>query len=135
MANYTIELKDVIEHGYNIFDFAYPFYNDDKKPAFEQSFIRHFYFREIGCDTVDRFKLYLKDKMLTVFPYYNELFKTALIEYDKLNNYNLTDKTVRTLENTGKNAGFSSSVGQLFDEQNSEGKQNRTTDTDRKSVV
>lgn len=128
MARYTIELKDIVE-THNIFDFAYPFYDERKRADFERSFIRHFYFREIGCETIDRFKHYLNDKMNVVFPYYNELFKSASIEYDVLDNYKLTETYERKVENTGKSSGISSTVGQVFDKAESETKQNKTVDT------
>lgn len=129
MAKYTIELKDVVALGHNVFDFNYPFYDESKRADFERKFIQHFYFREIGSPTIDRFKHYLKDKMLTVFPYYNELFNAAAIDYSILNNYNLTEEFTTTRETQGKSSGFSSSVGQLFDSQESESNQNRTINT------
>ena len=129
MAEYTIELRSIIESGINIFDFPYEFYNEEKRREFEQKFIRHFYFREIGCETVDRFKWYLEDKMQTVFPYYNELFKSASIEYDILDNYKLTETYTRNIENSNKQSGISSTVGQIFGEQTSETTQNKTVDT------
>lgn len=128
MARYTIELKDVVRN-HNIFDFKYPFYDERKRPEFEEQFIRHFYFREIGAETIDRFKVYLEDKMLTVFPYYNKLFEAASIEYDLLNNYNLTEEFTTTREHEGKTAGVSSTVGQLHGEQITESHGNRVTDT------
>ena len=129
MANYTIELKDVVACGHNIFDFKYPFYDERKRPEFEEKFIKHFYFREICCPTVDRFKMYLQDKMLTVFPYYNELFNAASIEYSILNNYNLTEEFTRSVEGEGKSAGISSNVAQLFGTQETETNSNGTVDT------
>lgn len=130
MAEYTIELKDVIACGHNIFDFPYPFYDEKLRPKFEEQFIRHFYFREICCPTVDRFKVYLRDKMETVFPYYNELFKSAQIEYSILNNYNLTEEFTSTRDNEGKTLGESYTVGQLYGEQNTQTEGNRVTDTE-----
>lgn len=119
MAEYTIELRDVIK-AHNIFDFPYPFYDEKKRPDFERNFIRHFYFREIGQETVDRFKFYLEDKMNTIFPYYNELFRTAQIEYNILDNYNITEKTTMKRENVGSASGESYAVGKTIDEQNVE---------------
>ncbi len=129
MANYTIELKDVVSH-HRIFDFDYPFYDPHKRAEFEKSFIRHFYFREICCPSVDRFKVYLEDKMNTVFPYYNELFVTAMKEYSILDNYNVTETFKLKRENLGKVAGFSSTVGEVTDEQKSESKDTRETETE-----
>lgn len=129
MANYTVELRDIVEHGINIFDFPYDFYSEEKKRDFENKFIKHFYFREIGCETVERFKWYLEDKMNTVFPYYNELLKSATIKYDVLDNYKLTETYTRNVENVSKQHGISSTVGQALTEQESETKQNKLIDT------
>lgn len=129
MANYTIELKDVISAGHNIFDFPYPFYDENKRPEFEQHFIKHFYFREIGAETIDRFKVYLEDKMNVVFPYYNKLFEAAQVQYDLLNNYNLTEEFKTERDTEGKSAGVSSTVGQLHGVQESETQENKVVDT------
>lgn len=117
MARYTVELRDIINSGINIFDFKYDFYDEMQRRDFEQKFIKHFYFREIGSETIDRFKWYLEDKMLTVFPYYNELFKSALIEYDVLDNYKLTETYERTYETTGDSRTTNNAVGRFTEEQ------------------
>lgn len=128
LAKYTMELRDIIKNGVNIFDFNYSFYDESKRNEFEEKFIRHFYFREIGAETIDRFKFYLEDKMLTVFPYYNELFKTSLIEYDKVYNYDMTETFKRNTENDSKQSGITSSVNQMFGTSESDSSQNRSTD-------
>lgn len=129
MANYSIELRHVIDAGYKIFDFKYPFYDETKRKEFEEKFIKHFYFREIGCDTIDRFKWHLEDKMNTVFPYYNELFKSASIEYDVLDNYKLTETYTRNVERNDKQAGVSSTVGRVQDSATTETDENKTVDS------
>lgn len=117
MAKYTIELRDIVENGRNIFPFPYEFYDEKQRLKFERDFIRHFYFREIGCETVDRFILNLEDKMNTVFPVYNAMLKAGQIEYKVLDNYYLSETTKRTVESKGKSSGVSSTVGQTFDDQ------------------
>lgn len=116
MANFTIELREIVESGRNIFPFQYDFYDEKKRLEFERAFIRHFYFREIGVPTVDRFIFNLQDKMATVFPYYNKLFATAQMEYNILDNYYITEKTEKTQENRGRFKGKASSVGRDFGE-------------------
>ena len=128
MAEYTMELRHVVEHN-NIFDFAYPFYDESKRAKFEDSFIRHFYFREICVPSVERFKVYLRDKMETVFPYYNEMFNASLIKYDVLDNYKLTEEFTRKVESKDKAKNEGYSVGQLFDNAESESNQDRKTET------
>lgn len=129
MANHTIELRHIVESGIPIFSFNYPFYDEKKKQEFEERFIKHFYFREIGCETIERFKWYLEDKMTTVFPYYNELFKSASIEYDVLDNYKLTETYTRNVESDYKNSGISSSVGRMTDKQDSETNETKNVDS------
>ncbi len=128
MAEYTIELRDVVEN-HNIFDFNYPFYDPRKRPDFEERFIKHFFFREICCPSIDRFKFYLEEKMLNVFPYYNKLFEAAQIEYSVLDNYKLTEEYESTKDNRGKTAGVSSTVGQRKTQQDGETDQDRVVDT------
>lgn len=109
MTKYTMELREVLAHNY-IFDFSYPIYDEKKRRDFEQAFEHHFYFREIGFDTVDMFKHYLRDKFALVFPYYNELMRTATIEYDIENPYKLTETYTRKADTLDKGASFMSGV-------------------------
>ena len=72
MANYTIELYRLIEDKhFNIFDFEYDFYTDDIeiRKNFEKKFEDYFYFREIGQETVSRFKHQLRTKLNIIAPY------------------------------------------------------------------
>jgi hypothetical protein len=96
MARYTVELNDIVKSGLKVFNFPYVFYDETKKPDFEEKFINHFLFREIGQETVGRFQHYLKCKCDETLPYYNLLLKTALYEYDVKNNYNLTETFTKT---------------------------------------
>lgn len=120
MANFSVELRTIVEAGVNIFGFPYDFYDESKRAEFEKAFIRHFYFREIGCETTERFRWYLEDKMRTVFPYYNELFKAAQIEYNILDNYNVTEEYEIRRKGLDKENNVSSSVGRASDNQSSE---------------
>lgn len=135
MAKYTVELRKIVESGVKIFDFPYPFYDEKKRPDFERKFIQHFYFREIGCETVDRFKFYLRDKMDTVFPLYNKMLEATTIDYAILDNYKLTEEITISRENQGKTSGISSTVGQVMGTQETDSKQNRVTDTTGKTTT
>lgn len=125
MAQYTMELRTIIENGYNIFDFPYQFYDEEQRLKFQEHFIKHFYFREIGCDTIDRFKWYLEDKFNLLMPYYNELFVTALIEYDKKFNYDVTETHETTRDTKGKSKQEKYAVGQFSGENESETEGNK----------
>lgn len=64
MSKYTAELRTIIDNDFNIFDFDYTRTDASKaiisNEALQQGFIDHFYFREIGFETLERFKHYLK---------------------------------------------------------------------------
>lgn len=113
MAKYTVELREIVKSGTKIFNFDYTFYDEAKKPEFEEKFINHFLFREIGTETVARFQHYLKCKCDETLPYYNLLFKTALYEYDVKNNYNLTETFTKTNTTTKAATGNATQNGVL----------------------
>lgn len=85
MNRYTIELCNIEEDlGYNLFDKNFPFY----EPSLREQFIKKFYdryrFREIGAETIYRFKLMLNARLNLIMPYYNQLYQTEL-ESKKVN--------------------------------------------------
>ena len=119
MANYTMEIREMINNPVinGVFTFDYPFYNDniEDKKEFEELFEKYFYFREIGFETPDRFKMKLESKLKLIMPYYRQL---ALTEWNKvktvelmMNSKNLTETTTheQTLSGTSTNSGTSTS--------------------------
>lgn len=85
MNRYTIELCNIEEDlGYDLFDEDFPFY----EPSLREQFIKKFYdryrFREIGAETIYRFKLMLNSRMNLIMPYYTQLYQTEL-ESKKVN--------------------------------------------------
>lgn len=81
MAKYTIEIRTLYQDpSFKLFDFKYDFYNDSEvaKAEFEQKFIQHYLFHEIGFETVYRFKECLKDLLRIKMPYYKQLYATEL---------------------------------------------------------
>ena len=119
MANYTMEIREMMNNPVinGVFTFDYPFYNDniEDKKEFEKLFEKYFYFREIGFETPDRFKMKLESKLKLIMPYYRQL---ALTEWNKvktvelmMNSKNLTETTTheQTLSGTSTNSGTSTS--------------------------
>ena len=101
MANYTMEIRELMNEPLinGVFTFDYPFYSDNPldKEEFENLFIDYFYFREIGFETPDRFKMKLKAELELIMPYYRQL---AMTEWNKvktaelmMNSKNLTETT------------------------------------------
>lgn len=68
MSKYTAELRTIIDNGFDIFDFEYNRTDESKSilsdEKLQQGFIDHFYFREVGFETLERFKHKLKTQWL-----------------------------------------------------------------------
>lgn len=104
MSKYTTELRFICEsyadiessEGYNsveqiialarpkLFDFPYEIFDEEYRPILETKIIRHFYTREIGQESVGLFKLNLSIVMNDIMPYYNQLYRSALINIDPI---------------------------------------------------
>lgn len=99
MENYTITLGEIIENNVNIFDFDYPIFNENYRTTFQDHFIKHFYYDEIGQETVARFKDRLNIKLNLIMPYYNKIFLADNLDQRILDNYDVTETYTRTTEN------------------------------------
>ena len=75
-----------------IFDFNYDLYDETYKPVLERKILRHFYMQEIGLETYGLWKFHLENKLNEILPYYNELYKTLLFEYNPIYDIDLTTK-------------------------------------------
>ena len=84
MSNYTMEIRQMVDEPLiGLFTFDYDFYSDDKesKKEFERLFTEYYYFREIGFETPERFKMKLKAKLDLIMPYYRQL---AMTEWERV---------------------------------------------------
>ena len=100
MSKYTLELRYLYEdENFNLFDFPYNLYNNDLKPWFEEKFIQHFMFYEIGFDTIGMFKQRLMSKLNDIYPYYRQLYETEIRSkgIDFMLNKDLKESYVREL--------------------------------------
>lgn len=75
MSKYTLELWEVLEYGYNLFNFEYDFYDETKKATLQENFTNHFLFHEIGSETVDRFITRLGVRWKEVIGKYSTMFQ------------------------------------------------------------
>ena len=96
-----------------VFDFDYPIFDEDYRGVLETKILRHFYTREICAETVGLWKLWLSDRMNMIMPYYNQLYKSELLEFNPLydvdmtRDYKLTKDGTKT--DTGSTSGSTSS--------------------------
>lgn len=110
MSHYTTEVRFICETyaGYNesqgytkvdeiiakarpkIFDFYYPIFDEAYRSVIETKILRHYYTREIGCETVGRWKLFLQAEMNEIMPFYNQLYASELIKFNPLYDVDIT---------------------------------------------
>ena len=113
MANYTMELRRIIEYytqdnedmkrkerikkGTAIFfsEIDYPFYDEKERVGFQERFVMNFFLNEIGYETPAMFSLYLENWLNQNMPYWNQVYKSAMIEYDPLTNVDYSTITDR----------------------------------------
>lgn len=126
MAIYTNSFQDIM-HRYDhddstltyeqklvklceyIFDFNYDYKNDlTFKAFFEPYFIEHFFNEEFAFETLDYFKVKLKNRMQEVLPFYIPLYQTfyintidlTLIEKEESNEKGGNDESGKTNSNS-----------------------------------
>lgn len=108
MSKYTAELRTIIANNFDIFDFEYT--RDPKSIAIlsnenlQKGFIDHYYFREVGFETLERFKHKLKTQWLESI----ENFDKLLVAFNETINpkANMSSNTQNTsvYNDTPKNA-------------------------------
>ena len=108
MSKYTAELRTIIDNNFDIFDFEYT--RDAKSIAIisnedlQKGFIDHYYFREVGFETLERFKHKLKTQWLESI----ENFDKLLVAFNETINpkANMSSNTQNTsiFNDTPKNA-------------------------------
>ena len=119
MSKYTTQVRFICEtsaglnesSGYNsvneiiqraipvIFDFNFPIYDENYRNVLCTKILKHYYTREIGAETVGLWKLWLDTRLNEIMPYYNQLYKSAVIEFNPMYDVDLTTKHTR--ENDG----------------------------------
>lgn len=119
MSKYTTEVRYICDHfsglsesvGYNdveqviknclpkVFDFNFPIFDESYRTVLETKILRHYYTREIGLETVGLWKLKLNTKLNEIMPFYNQLYKSELIEFNPLYDVELTRE--RKIEGKG----------------------------------
>lgn len=112
-GKYTITLRDVVRLGYQLFDENYlcVYTNPVEKAAFEDVIYKHFYARQIGFETIDRFLLEFNNALNLAYPLMkqklesSEAYTTYICETGAFNNYSVTES-----ESVGRTESATSSM-------------------------
>lgn len=85
----------------SVFDFDFPIFDESYRNVLETKILKHYYTREIGLETVGLWKLKLDTKLNEIMPFYNQLYKSELIEFNPMYDVDLTrDHTLNRSEQT-----------------------------------
>ena len=117
MAQYTLELRKILSSKDIFKSINYDLYDNNLKPVFEDKFIKRFYFREIGVETVSRFLINLEQTLNEIMPYYTQLYDTTLLKYDILNSTETIEEVTREIIKADKSVvlGNNTSKSTSFD--------------------
>lgn len=88
----------------SVFDFDFPIFDESYRNVLETKILKHYYTREIGLETVGLWKLKLDTKLNEIMPFYNQLYKSELIEFNPMYDVDLTRDHNLKREETTKQA-------------------------------
>jgi hypothetical protein len=105
VSTFTMKLADVMSYGYDIGLQAadYPIYDEAHRATLNKRIMDHYWFQEIGAETVEQFRFFLNRKMREIMPYYNQLYTSTQMQFDPLKTMEFTD----TLHSAGTNTASS----------------------------
>lgn len=77
-------IEDILDKSWNKIFSDFPIFDEHYRAGLCKKILRHYYTREICCETVGRWKLFLSDKMKNIMPYYNQLYQSELLKIQPL---------------------------------------------------
>lgn len=92
----------------SIFNFDFPIYDESYRNVLCTKILKHYYTREIGAETVGLWKLWLDTRLNEIMPYYNQLYKSAMIEFNPMYDIDLTTEYLRSHDGSTDVTGESS---------------------------
>lgn len=122
-----------------VFNFDFPIFDENYRQVLCRKILKHYYTREIAHETVGRWKLALNAKLNEIMPYYNQLYKSELLEFNPFYDVDLTRSregsgtSNRTSNNTETNSGTSKNVSSGSGTSNTNSL-NRFSDTPQNSM-
>lgn len=98
-----LSVNQIVEKALpSVFDFPFPIFDETYRALLEKKILKHYYTREIGLETVGLWKLKLDTKLNEIMPYYNQLYKSTLLEFNPLYDVDLTRDHKLTKKETAK---------------------------------
>lgn len=133
-------IDSILDKCWNkVFNFDFPIFDENYRQVLCRKILKHYYTREIAHETVGRWKLALNAKLNEIMPYYNQLYKSELLEFNPFYDVDLTRSregsgtSNKTSNNTETNSGTSKNVSSGSSTNNTD-TLNRFSDTPQNSM-
>ena len=126
-AVFTVELGSLVENGFDLGLDMYPIFDEEYRRALNAKIVEHYWFREIGLETPQLFKRFLNRRMNEIMPFYNQLYESALLEFDPMAN--------NRMETTGESSGESEQTRDYERAEKAEGTTANSTGSDARTLV
>lgn len=124
-------VNQIIEASRNkIFDFDFPIFDESYRPVLETKILKRYYTREICCETVGRWKLFLDTRMNEIMPYFNLLYESANLKYNPFNDVDVTTTRSGVLTGEGNHSDTSSTNASESTSNNRNKNSSSTVNTD-----
>lgn len=95
------EVDAILEQSWNkIFTTNVDFFDEAYRKILCKKILKHYYLREIGCETVGIWILWMNTKLEEIMPYYNQLYKSELLQFNPLYDTDVTRTHNRTTDST-----------------------------------
>lgn len=92
------DVDTIISNSWNkIFTSKVAFFDENYRSVLCSKILKHYYLREICCETVGIWKLWMNERLEMIMPYYNQLYESAKLEFDPFKDVDLTRKQDRTI--------------------------------------
>lgn len=133
-------IDSILDKCWNkVFNFDFPIFDENYRQVLCRKILKHYYTREIAHETVGRWKLAMNAKLNEIMPYYNQLYKSELLEFNPFYDVELTRSregsgtSNKTSNNTETNSGTTKNVSSGSGTSNTD-TLNRFSDTPQNSM-
>lgn len=105
------DVDTIVTNAANRIFESFPIFDEEYRLPLEKKILRHYYTREICAETVGLWKLWLNNRMNEIMPYYNQLYRSAMLELEPFNDVDYTvdhqgsGTTDETVDGTSSNTG------------------------------
>lgn len=84
-----------------IFTSKVSFFDENYRSVLCKKILKHYYLREIGCETVGIWLLWMNTKLEEIMPYYNKLYESELIKFNPMYDVDWSRKGNKTGNESG----------------------------------